>query len=203
MIGIINYGVGNIQSVKNSLNHLGIANTIIDKPSDMDKCDKVILPGVGAFAPAIEKLDKLGFSEKIKKLAQDEKPILGICLGMQLLFEKSEEYGSHQGLGLIGGEVLSFGKKIKNLAIPLVGWNNITKEKPSVLLENIESNASFYFVHSFYCQPADTSIVVASADYGISFAAIVEKNNILGCQFHPEKSQSAGLKILENFNKMT
>jgi glutamine amidotransferase len=201
-IGIINYGVGNLKSVKNSLDFLGIPNKIISKPADIDACDKIILPGVGAFEPAMNKINTLGFAKAIKKYAADKKPILGICLGMQLLFDESEEYGSHPGLGLIKGKVLALNKKVKNLPLPLIGWNDITKEKIVKLLEGIETGESFYFVHSFYCKPLGASATLASANYGIKFDAIVQQGNIYGCQFHPEKSQAAGLKILENFYKL-
>ena len=202
MIGIINYGVGNLKSVKNSLDFLNIPNKIINNPTEINVCDKIILPGVGAFGAAMDKLQSLDFAEKIKEFSDKKKPILGICLGMQILFEKSEEYGHHQGLGLIKGGVFPFSEKIKNLPIPLIGWNDITREKSSPLLENIESGASFYFVHSFYCEPASASVILASAEYGISFPVIIQQGAIYGCQFHPEKSQVAGLKILENFHKL-
>ena len=202
MIGIINYGVGNLQSVKNSLDFLNIPNKIIKKPSGITACDKIILPGVGAFGAAMDRLNNLGFAKKIQEFADKKKPILGICLGMQLLFDKSEEYGSHQGLGLIKGKVLPFRKKVKNLPLPLIGWNDITKNKPAPLLDGIETGASFYFVHSFYCKSAAASIILASAKYGISFPAIIQQGTVYGCQFHPEKSQTAGLKILENFHKL-
>lgn len=202
MIGIINYGMGNLRSVKNSLDYLGIANAFINRPREVNDCDKIILPGVGAFGPAMEKLNKLGFTQKIKEFARQQKPILGICLGMQLLLETSEEHGFHQGLGLIAGRVRPFSEKIKDLPIPHVGWNNICKEKASPLLENIENNSCFYFVHSFYCQPADKSTVVASTDYGLKFTAVFSEGKIFGCQFHPEKSQTCGLALLKNFQKI-
>ena len=202
MIGIINYGVGNLRSVKNSLDFLNIPNKIIGKPTEIDTCDKIILPGVGAFGTAMDKLNSLGFAKKIQEFAKKKKPILGICLGMQLLFDESEEYGSHQGLGLIKGKVLALNKKVKNLPLPLIGWNDITKEKTTKLLEGIETGESFYFVHSFYCKPAAASITIASAKYSISFPAIIQQGAIYGCQFHPEKSQRDGLKILENFHKL-
>lgn len=203
MIGIINYGAGNIQSVKNSLDFLEIPSKIVKKPAQLNVCDKIILPGVGAFGAAMDKLNILGFAKKIQEFAGQKKPILGICLGMQLLFDKSEEYGPHRGLGLIKGEVLAFSKKVKTLPLPLIGWNDITKIKPTPLLEGIETGASFYFVHSFYCKPAAASITLASAKYKISFPAIIQQGAIYGCQFHPEKSQRDGLKILENFHKLT
>lgn len=202
MIGIINYGVGNLQSVKNSLDHLGIPNAIVEKPKDIKNFDKIILPGVGAFGAAMEKLNKTGFADEIKKFAAKGKPILGICLGMQLLFDESYEYGHHKGLGLVKGKVLPFNEKIKKLPLPQIGWNNIVSNNDSPILENIGENSCFYFIHSFYCKPKEKNITVADSDYGIKFPAIIHKNNIFGCQFHPEKSQKAGLKILENFNNI-
>lgn len=202
MIGIINYGVGNLQSVKNSLDYLTIPNRIIDKPAELTKCTKIILPGVGAFGPAMEKLNALGFTTAIKTFAM-QKPVLGICLGMQLLFEGSEEYGWHQGLGLIAGKVRPFAEKVKDLPLPLIGWNEVKEKKPSPLFENLEVNPCFYFVHSYYAEPADEQTTIGEASYGISFCAVVEQNVIFGCQFHPEKSQAPGLKILENFYKLT
>ena len=202
MIGIVNYGIGNLQSVKNSLDFLNIPNAIINKPEEINNFDKIILPGVGAFGAAMEKLNSLGFAGEIKKFASENKPILGICLGMQLLFDEGYEHGRHKGLGLVEGKVLPFNEKVKDLPLPLIGWNNITKENTSPLLENIENNSNFYFVHSFYCEPEEKDIVSASSDYGIKFASIIHKKNIFGCQFHPEKSQSAGLQILKNFNDL-
>lgn len=201
MIGIINYGVGNLKSVKNSLDYLNIPNRIISKPSEIDRCDKIILPGVGAFAPAMEKLNGLKFSEKIKVYA-NKKPVLGICLGMQLLFNEGHEHGIHQGLGLIPGKVLPFSEKVKKLPLPHMGWNNINIENISPLLKNIDDDSSFYFVHSYYCQPTDNSVTLASTDYGIKFSSVVGQKNIFGCQFHPEKSQSVGIKMLVNFQNL-
>ena len=202
MIGIINYGVGNLQSVKNSLDFLNISNIIVDKPADIKKCAKLILPGVGAFGPAIEKLNESGFTEKILSFSHQKKPILGLCLGMQLLFDKSLENGAHKGLGLIKGDVLPLNKKVKKLPIPLIGWNNVKKNKESLLINGINKDATFYFVHSFYCKPNSNSAIIATTNYGINFASIVGQNNIFGCQFHPEKSQSAGLQLLKNFNNL-
>lgn len=201
-VGIINYGVGNLKSVKNSLDYLGIPNSIVENPLELRNFDKLILPGVGAFGAAMEKLNKLGFAVKIKAFAKQSKSILGICLGMQLLFEESFEYGHHKGLGLIKGQVLPFKAKVKNLPIPLIGWNNITKNNTSPFLKNVDDNSCFYFVHSFYCEPNKKSVIIASANYGLDFPAIIHENNIFGCQFHPEKSQSAGLQILKNFNDL-
>ena len=147
-LGIINYGVGNIRSVKNSLDYLNIPNKVISKPDEIKNCDKIILPGVGAFGPAMEKLNRAGFTEKLLKFSK-EKPVLGICLGMQLLFDESEEYGKHNGLGLLKGKVVSFHKKIKKLPIPLIVWNGIKKKRLSPILKGVEDDTTFYFIHSF------------------------------------------------------
>ena len=201
MIGIINYGIGNLQSVKNSLDFLNIPNTIVNKPEEIDRCSKVILPGVGAFGPAMTELNQLDFSKKILKFTKQGKPILGLCLGMQLLFETSLEDGRHEGLGLIKGKVLPFKDKVKNLPIPHVGWNNLKIKSVSPLFKDVEDNSCFYFVHSFYCQVTKKTAAIGETEYGIKFASVVSAGKIFGCQFHPEKSQSAGLKLLENFSK--
>lgn len=201
-IGIINYGVGNLQSVKNSLDFLNIPNTFITKPSEINSFDKIILPGVGAFGMAMDKLNNLGLRNAIINFADRNKPILGICLGMQLLFDESYEHGQHGGLGLMKGNVLPFSEKVKNLPLPQIGWNNITKVGTSPILENVGDDSCFYFVHSFYCEPKEKTAIIAISDYGIRFAAVIHKNNIFGCQFHPEKSQTVGLQILKNFSNL-
>ncbi len=202
MIGIVNSKMGNLGSVKNSLDYLNIESRIVNSPEEIEGCDKLILPGVGAFGLAMEELNKLGFVEPIKKFAQEGKPLLGICLGMQLLMDNSEEHGLHQGLGLIKGQVLFFGNKIKNLPIPHMGWNNLVKKSESPLTAGVGEDNSFYFVHSFYCAPEDEKEILATSDYGFEFAACVGKGKIFGCQFHPEKSQKDGLQILKNFENV-
>ncbi len=202
MIGIVNYNMGNLQSVKNSLDYLNIANKFVNSPADIEGCYKLILPGVGAFGLAMEELNKLGFVEPIKKFSNAGKPILGLCLGMQLLLSSSEEYGQHQGLDLVTGKVLNFTDKVRNLPVPHVGWNDLKVTKQSSLLEGVESGESCYFVHSFYCQLQNQSETIATTDYGFEFTSMLQSNNIYGCQFHPEKSQSAGLKILANFGNL-
>lgn len=194
--------MGNLQSVKNSLDYLGLPNIIVSKTKDVNKCDRIILPGVGAFGTAMDKLTKLGFAKKIKEFAKLKKPVLGICLGMQLLFEESEEYGVHKGLGLLKGRVLPFSKKVNKLPIPHVGWNTIHKNSASLILKGLEDQSSFYFVHSFYCSPRDLKVILAKTNYDIDFASVVGKDNIMGCQFHPEKSQISGLKLLKNFQNL-
>lgn len=202
MIGIINFGIGNIQSVKNSLDYLKIENKIITHPEEVNNYQKIILPGVGAFGQAMEKLDRSGFSEAIKNHVLEGGSILGICLGMQLLLDSSEEYGSHNGLGLVRGKVLPFSEVVSDLPIPHVGWNSLNKKGASLLLKDIEDGSSFYFVHSYYCDLTNKDSVEAYSDYGIRFDSVFEKGKIFGCQFHPEKSQRDGLKILENFNNI-
>lgn len=202
MLGILNYKMGNLQSVKNSLDYLHISSKFINHPSEIADCDKLILPGVGAFGLAMEQLKELKLLDPLKKFVASGHPLLGICLGMQLLLESSEEHGFHTGLAFIRGRVLPFREKIKELPIPHVGWNNIAKKKESQLLKNIENETSFYFVHSFYCDLVDKKEVAATTDYGFDFDSVIEVGNIFGCQFHPEKSQHLGLKILENFNRI-
>lgn len=202
MIGIINYKMGNLQSVKNSLDYLHIPNKIVNLPSEIIDCDKLILPGVGAFDLAMKQLSELNFVDPIRDFVALGKPLLGICLGMQLLLDYSEEHGHNLGLGLIKGKVLPFEGKIKNLSIPHVGWNDIVKRGESGLLQNIEDGANCYFVHSFYCDLDDKMGVSSITNYGFDFDSSIESNNVYGCQFHPEKSQHIGLTILENFSKI-
>lgn len=203
MIGIINYGMGNLGSVQNVLDYLNIPNKIIDNPEDIDNCSKLIIPGVGAFGQAMQRIEELGFSAKLRAWVISSKPLLGICLGMQLFFDTSFEHGEYKGLAFIAGSVRAFRDRIKNLPVPHIGWNNSIKIKDdSLLLSGINNNESFYYVHSFYCDPIDLKFIAAQTDYGFSFTSVIEYGSLYGCQFHPEKSQKAGLKILENFWKL-
>lgn len=203
MIGIIKYGMGNLASIQNALNYLQIDNEIFSDPRQIHKYDKLILPGVGAFGSAMENLDTMGFTPRIKEVTVGgEVPLLGICLGMQLLFESSMEYGYHKGLGLIEGVVLFLGERISNLPLPHVGWNDLLIRPGSRLLKGLPTQSSFYFVHNFYCSIVDESVVAGTTEYGFPFATVVDSGNIFGCQFHPEKSQKHGLMILGNFGDM-
>lgn len=193
-VAIINYNTGNLASIYNALKTLGYNVNIIDKPKKIQSYDRIILPGVGAFEKAISYLEKNGIKEEIIKFTQSEKPLLGICLGMQLLFDKSYEFGEYNGLGLIEGKIIKFIDK--TLKIPHIGWNKINIIKNNALLKGI-NNDYMYFVHSFYAQKSKNTI--AYTNYGIEFSAIVNKNNIYGIQSHPEKSSKIGLKILKNF----
>lgn len=198
MIGIIDYGRGNLRSVEKALEKVGYVGKILSSPEEMRSMDGVILPGVGAFADAMEALNMGGWIESINEFAHSGRPFLGICLGMQVLFEIGEEHGEHAGLGLLEGRVVKFPPGGK---IPHMGWNSLSIVKSSRLLEGIPDESYFYFVHSYYAQPSMKNHVIATSDYGIVFPAVVGKDNIWGAQFHPEKSSPWGLKILTNFGK--
>lgn len=209
MIAIIDYGMGNIHSVNKALQLFGAKTIITNKPKDILSCEKAVLPGVGAFDDAMRELKKQGLIDPIKKHITAKRPFLGICLGMQLLFEKSEEAKEAKGLNILKGAVKRF-KQAKGLKVPHMGWNQIkliahsSKLKGEVcpLLKNIPDNAFVYFCHSYYPDPKDKSVIAAATEYGGDFASFVWQENIFGAQFHPEKSQSVGLKILENFVKL-
>lgn len=203
MIGIVNYGMGNLASIKNSLDYLCIKSKIIENSADLNKVDKILLPGVGAYGMAMENLNKTGFSNVIRELVLNKKkPILGICLGMQLLLQSSTEYGFHKGLDIIQGRVLYFGQSISNLAIPHVGWNEVKFNNKSSIFNFLALDLTFYFVHSYYCELEYSEQVAGTTDYGITFHSALENENIFGCQFHPEKSQKNGLTIFKNFNSL-
>ena len=199
MIAIIDYGVGNLFSLRSSLAKIGADTVVTSDPAVLAQADKLILPGVGAFADAARKLRDSGLDEVIRKEAAAGKPIMGICLGMQMLFEKSREYGEHQGLGLLNGSVVPMEGVIpENLKIPHIGWNALHFRRNSKLFRYIKEGDCVYFVHSFYASKCDDSII-ATAEYGEELTAAVEKGNIMGCQFHPEKSGDVGLNILRAF----
>ena len=202
MIAIIDYGVGNLFSLKSSFSAIGADVVVTDDKDIIKSADKIILPGVGAFEDAAKKLVNTGLVETIVEEAKNGKPLMGICLGMQLLFEKSFEYGEHDGLGLIKGNVKPIKDVIPdNLKVPHIGWNSLIFKKSSPLFKYINDNDYVYFVHSFYATDCDASII-AVAEYGAELTAAVADNNVFGCQFHPEKSGSTGLKILKAFAEM-
>lgn len=197
MIGIIDYGVGNLFSLCSSCKAIGEEAFVSGDASQLAKADRLILPGVGAFEDAARKLNDSGMAEFVRQQAASGKPLLGICLGMQLLFEKSYEYGCHQGLGLLKGQVVPMeGKLPANLKIPHMGWNALDVRR-GTLLEGL-SGQYVYFVHSFFAENCEDSLS-AVTEYGIPITAAVEKGNIFGCQFHPEKSGNVGLSILRKF----
>ena len=199
MIAIIDYGVGNLFSLRSSLKSIGAEAVVTSDVDEIKKADKLILPGVGAFADAARKLRGSGLDEIVKSEAGAGKDIMGICLGMQLLFQRSFEYGEHEGLGLLGGSVVPMQGAIPpELKIPHIGWNALHFKRESRLFKYIKENDCVYFVHSFYAADCDDS-VIATAEYGIELTAAVQKDNVMGCQFHPEKSGNVGLNILRAF----
>ena len=202
MTAIVDYGVGNLSSLSRSFEAIGADVIVTDDKKVLADADKIVLPGVGAFADAAEKLRMSGLGDVIVSLAHDGKPLLGICLGMQLLFEKSYEYGEHDGLGLIKGSVRPIEDVIpKGLKIPHIGWNALRMTKKSPLLSNTPDGSYVYFVHSYYAADCDDS-VIATTDYGAHLTAAVQSENVCGCQFHPEKSGDVGLGILRAFCEM-
>ena len=197
MIAIVDYGVGNLFSLRSSINSLGVDAKMITAPEELRNASHIVLPGVGAFGDAAKKLRDTGLYDALKKEAETGKPILGICLGMQLLLEKSFEFGEHEGLGLIPGAVRPIADVIpRGYKIPHIGWNDLTFTNHP-LFKDISQGDSVYFVHSFY--GADCPNVIATTDYGATLTAAVGKDNVMGCQFHPEKSGPVGLKILRAF----
>lgn len=202
MIAIIDYGVGNLFSLTSSLKKIGADVVVTSDTDEIKSADKVILPGVGAFEDAAEKLRKSGLDKLLIEEAKNGKNIMGICLGMQMLFEKSYEYGEHKGLGLLKGNVIGMQGKIPaELKIPHIGWNALIMKKQSPLFKYVNEGDCVYFVHSYYASECEDS-VIATAEYGIEVTAAVAKDNVMGCQFHPEKSGEVGLKILKAFCEM-
>jgi len=202
MIAIVDYGVGNLFSLKCSLSSIGAEAIVTSDPETIRSADKILLPGVGAFADAAQKLRNCGLDQVVIEEAKAGKPLLGICLGMQLLFEKSYEYGEHTGLGLIEGEVCPIGDVIPgNYKIPHIGWNGLEFKQESPLFQHISDGDCVYFVHSYYAAKCDDA-VIATTEYGAELTAAVAKGNVYGCQFHPEKSGPVGLAILKAFSEL-
>lgn len=198
MIAIVDYGMGNLRSVVNAFRRLGGDCLITNKKNDIERANAIVLPGVGAFGKCIENLTRLGILDFIKEMINANKRYLGICLGMQILFESSEEAPGINGMGILKGSVPRFRGDVK---IPHMGWNNIEILKNSEIFDGIKNREHFYFVHSYYCEPAE-DVIATRTDYGIGFASSVIKGNLFACQFHPEKSQHAGLKMIQNFIKI-
>jgi glutamine amidotransferase len=200
MIAIIDYGMGNLRSVEKGVARTGHPTLVTCEPAKILLADGVVLPGVGAFGACMENLATRGLVGTIREAIDSGKPFLGICLGLQLLFGESEEFGPVPGLGILPGRVVRFGgRELDGLKIPQMGWNRLRIQRPVAELAGIDDGAYVYFVHSYYVVPADPALVAASTDYGVEFAAAVAWKNVFACQFHPEKSQAVGLRILENF----
>jgi len=209
MIAVIDYGMGNLRSVSKALEAVGAAVNVTSRPEEIETAGAIVLPGVGAFSRAMKNLEKLGVLPAILKGIQEGKPYLGICLGLQLLFTESEEHGKHKGFDVIKGKVKKFERGLK---IPHMGWNEVRVKstvpalpagrhgpRSTDIFKGIPNNSYFYFVHTYCGEPEDKSVIAATTEYGREFASAVNKDNVWGVQFHPEKSSNLGLKILENF----
>ena len=201
MIAIVDYGMGNLRSVQKAIEAVGHAATITPDPDTVRRASRVVLPGVGAFADAIDHLRQTGLGEAFADAVRAGKPCLGVCLGLQLLFDASEEDGDHAGLGLIPGRVVRFAPA-PGLKVPHMGWNTLETRRPHPLLDGLEADPSVYFVHSYYARPDDPAHVVAESSYPGPFAAMVARDNLVAAQFHPEKSQRVGLAMYANFARL-
>ena len=199
-VAIIDYGVGNLRSVEKAFAARGCDAVVTSDHSILRNADRLVLPGVGAFAACMRELGSRGFDELVHERAEKGTPLLGVCVGMQMLFEESEEFGKTPGLGLLPGRVRRFpGDLPGGLVVPQVGWNQVRQRGDHPLLRGIADNAFFYFVHSYFCEAGDPAVVVGDTDYGEVYPSVVARENICGVQFHPEKSQAAGLRLLKNF----
>ncbi|MFA6540911.1 MAG: imidazole glycerol phosphate synthase subunit HisH [Bacteroidota bacterium] len=198
MIGIIDYHLNNLRSVQKAFEKVGVQSFISDDPDELRAAEKLVLPGVGAFGQAMQNLRHLKLEPLIRGHVASGKPLLGICLGMQLLFSKSYELGEYTGLEIIEGAVKIFPNSVK---VPHMGWNQIELVKKSPLLNNIQEQSFVYFVHSYYVEPEE-NVTLTRTEYGFRFTSMVEKNNVFGIQFHPEKSQTTGLQLLKNFSQL-
>ncbi len=201
MIAVVDYGMGNLRSVQKALEKAGADARIVQTPAELAKADKIVLPGVGAFRDAIARIREAGLDKPLIAAARGGTPFLGICLGLQMLFDVSYEDGEHAGLGIFAGKVVRFDFSSMPSAprVPQMGWNQIRWMRDIPALRGVEAGAYVYFAHSYYVQPADPSIIATTTQYGCEYASSVCKGNLFATQFHPEKSQAVGLKILENF----
>ena len=201
MIAIIDYDMGNLRSVEKAFERIGAEAVITRDAKVIDDAKRVVLPGVGAFKDCMHNLTEYGLVEPVLRAIDSGRPFLGICVGMQLLFEEGHEFGRHRGLGVFKGTVERFPAEIDQ-KVPHMCWNTIKIKKDSALLEGIEDETFFYFVHSYYVKPVDEAIVLTKTEYGVDFTSSVSSGNVYGCQFHPEKSQKAGLAVLKNFSEL-
>lgn len=204
MVGVIDYDAGNVKSVMKAVEKLGAESVLTSDPAVLDSCSSLILPGVGSFGKAMDNLEARGLDKYIKKACGEGRLLLGICLGMQMLFDRSFEEGERAGLGLIGGDVVRFGKENdpswdESLKIPHMGWNELVENREDSIGSGVSEGEFAYFVHSYYARPADWKDVVYYADYSVKVPGVVRKKNVIGMQFHPEKSSDTGMKLLKNF----
>ncbi len=198
-IAIIDYGVGNLRSVEKAFTSQDIEAVVTSDEKILQKADKLALPGVGAFKACMDGLKARGFDQLVLESAAAGKPIIGLCVGLQMMFEEGHEFGVHRGLGLMPGRVVKFPDKLR---VPHIGWNQVEFKKDHPIFSGLPSQTFFYFVHSYYVEANDESNVLGVTDYGMRYASICGRDNIIGVQFHPEKSQAAGLKLLKNFSEM-
>jgi glutamine amidotransferase len=198
MIKIVDYGMGNLRSVQKAFEKIGAEAVIVTRPADVEGAQKLVLPGVGAFRDAIHELRRTQLDRPVREHIAADRPFLGICLGLQLLFDVSYEDGQWEGLGILGGKVVRFADQ-PDLKIPHMGWNTLEFAKPSRLFDGVPPGSSYYFVHSYYVVPDEESVIAARTEHGTRFVSAVARNNLFATQFHPEKSQSLGLRLLKNF----
>ena len=195
-VAIIDYGVGNLRSVEKAFAATGCEAIVTGDEAELRAAERLVLPGVGAFGACMKALKERGFERLVRERVREGTPLLGVCVGMQLLFEESDEFGSTPGLGLLKGKVRRFSNE---LVVPQVGWNRIHQTQPHALFEGIADGSFCYFVHSFYCEPEDQKVITGETEYGGRYASVVAEENVCGVQFHPEKSQDVGLLMLKNF----
>lgn len=195
---IIDYGVGNLRSVEKAFAATGCDAIVTADENVLRNAQRLVLPGVGAFAACMKALNERSFDRLVREKAREGTPLLGVCVGMQLLFDESDEFGATSGLGLLRGRVRRFEN---DLVVPHVGWNRIHQKREHVLFDGIDDGSFCYFVHSFYCEPTDETVVAGETEYGVRYASVVADKNICGVQFHPEKSQDVGLRMLKNFGQ--
>jgi len=196
-IVIVDYGSGNLRSVQRSFERAGFSSQITHDPNVISEATHLVVPGVGAFSDCMDNLEKLELLEPIREFIKADKPYLGMCLGLQILFSEGSEFGSKPGLGILPGQVIRFPKN--ELKVPHMGWNQITIQKKIPLLKNIPNHSYFYFVHSYYGSPKESACIVTTTDYGMAFPSAIAQGRLFACQFHPEKSQEMGRQLLKNF----
>ena len=196
MIAIIDYGMGNLRSVEKGFLKVGVDARVVTTPQAVEGAQAVVLPGVGAFRDCMRNIERMSLIESVVRSIRKGKPYLGICLGLQVLFTESEEFGIYKGLDILKGKVVRFQVDLK---VPHMGWNNVKILRSPPIFDGIQDDSFFYFVHSYYVVPDDNNVIAATSDYGVTFTSMVWKDNILATQFHPEKSQETGLRILKNF----